>query len=158
MKKSSVKRNVILIVSGILLAAIVLIVIYSLSGSFNKTSNPYGFQINEKGQTYGSTMYVEDTDDYPDLIAAIGYRDTEGYVLKDDFLGKNIGDFEKYTKFVTDKTRLTNLRNEHKFKYVNYESLDFYDVYYDIPVYAEDGEEVVDKFQMCMGTYPFPNQ
>ncbi len=157
MKKSSVKRTVFLISVILLLAAIILLAIYFLSGSYDKFSNPYGYQVNKKGQTYGSTMYVTDMDAYPDLIAATGLRDTHGYVLKDDFLGKNVGNFEQYTMFITDEHRLDNLRREYKFQYTNYESLDFYDVYYNIPLYSENGEDIVGEFQMCSGTYPYPN-
>ncbi|EEO34193.2 hypothetical protein MBAG_03145 [Coprobacillus sp. D7] len=80
------------------------------------------YKINKYGLTYGSDYFAKDKNDSPDLIRVLGQNDIEGYVYSNELNKepKNINEVKNYM-------------NEVKLGYT-------------IPVYDENGENVIDSF------------
>ena len=89
----------------------------SVSGIVNKD-----FEINALGLTYGSDYYSTSTEDTPDLIRVLGINNIEGYVYAAD-LENNLNTLDEVIQFI------------------NSEPSD-----YTIPVYDENGQNVIDQF------------
>lgn len=80
------------------------------------------YEVNDAGLTYGSDYFAESIDECPDLIRAVGINGVEGYVYSDDINWKP-GSLEEVIE------------------YMGTEASD-----YTIPVYAVDGQTIVDYF------------
>ena len=85
------------------------------------------YEINENGQTYGTTPDSVYLEDYPDLISVIGNNGKQGYIYKEDYIGDLPDSPEEAEKIAeaqhngTDEPRTFN-------------------------VYASDGKTVIDTF------------
>ncbi|WP_349662165.1 hypothetical protein [Lysinibacillus zambalensis] len=82
------------------------------------------YEINENGLTYGSDFYAESLEDSPDLVRVIGKNGVEGYVYSKDI-----------------NLELNTL--DEVLDYINSGQPEFI-----VPVYAEDGIEVLDTFEI----------
>lgn len=79
------------------------------------------YKINENGQTYGSELFAPSRECVPDLILAVGFDGTEGYIKKDELYS------------------VIDLSYEEVISGVNIQ-----DTF--IPLYASDGRTVIGKF------------
>lgn len=85
------------------------------------------YEINENGQTYGTTPNSVYLEDYPDLISVIGDNGKQGYIYKEDYIGDlpdSPDDAEKIAEAQHNGT--------YEPRTVN--------------VYASDGKTVIDTF------------
>ncbi len=85
------------------------------------------YEINESGQTYGSTPDSVYLEDYPDLIAVIGDNGRQGYIYKEDFIGNPPDSPEEAEKIA---------EAQHNGTYVPKT----------VNVYDSDGKTVIDTF------------
>lgn len=85
-------------------------------------SAPY-ISTNQKGETFGSELFLDEFGITPDLIAAIGQDGIEGYVKATDL---NVSAVSSLTESITYNASLTPERT--------------------IPLYAADGETVLGSF------------
>lgn len=83
------------------------------------------YQINENGQTYGSSLYAVSAETEPDLIIAKGVDGTIGYVYYADLYGKEPKNPEE--AITMQKLNSSKIRT--------------------IPLYASDGKTVVGEFK-----------
>lgn len=82
------------------------------------------YKVNEYGQTYGSDQYADSIEEEPDLIAATGENNIDGYLRKEDV-------FRPMPKSPEEAVA----RNE----FLKYTTI--------IPLYASDGRTVVGEFK-----------
>lgn len=91
-------------------------------------------QLNSSGETFGSSLFITNIEDEPDLILATGIDGTEGYVKKSDLYGDMAESPEA-------AVMLMNSRNANKVRY--------------IPLYDLEGKMVIGEFKI---TPPDPNE
>lgn len=109
---------------------------------------------NNNGKTYGSSANAKTEEELPDLIRVEGKYGNVGYIYKDDYLLNTVNDYERYSLSLSE-SELKRARESHKNDYTDVSKVDFYKICYDVPVYDESGETIIDKFTFSIGTYPY---
>lgn len=151
-KANAPKIIAIVLVIGILLVGGGFLVYKSSTSNSKNASDLY--PKNSNGQSFGSAMNAETDDMLPDLIRVEGKYGNVGYIYKDDYLLTTINDYERYSEALS-KEELQIVRESYKNEYEDVSKLEFYNVCYDVPVYDETGDNVIDKYTFIMGTYPY---
>lgn len=84
-------------------------------------------QLNSSGETFGSSLYIIDIEDEPDLILATGVDGTKGYVKKSDL-------YEDMAESPEVAVMFMNSRNANKVRV--------------IPLYDSEGQMVIGEFEI----------
>lgn len=128
-----------------------------------EVKNTYSRPVNSKGQTYaaiGDGPISEE--DCPDLIEAQGNARKNGYISKIDYFARHndtlYENYDTYTVVITDESTLEWQRELQKDKRDDYETLNFYKVCYDVPMYNYDGNPIDDVVTLIAGYYILDNE
>ncbi|TSB47289.1 peptidase M56 BlaR1 [Alkalicoccobacillus porphyridii] len=132
MIKQSLKISVI--VATFLIG--VLVGVFSIQTAFGGGLEENDYPKNGAGETYGSALFVESSEEEPDLISAIGTNGTNGYVKKID-LDEVTGEADK-PKSPVEALKKQEERERNQ------------DI--EIPLYKEDGKTIIGKFEIYIGT------
>ena len=151
---STKKRKILTVILPLIIVFIGMgCLVYNLF-FINNDNTSYLYPKNNNGQTYGSSAYAGSVDDLPDLIRVKGKYGNVGYIYKDDYLLNTKNDYERYSLSLSE-SELKRARESHKNDYADINKVDFYKICYDVPVYDETGDTIIDKFTFSIGTYPY---
>jgi hypothetical protein len=98
----------------------------ALAQNNNENNSAPKYQVNESGQTYGSSMEAESIETEPDLIWACGIEGESGYIKKTDLNGDMPKTPEEAVKITQENSALSR----------------------EIPLYDKDGETIIGSFRI----------